>query len=166
MIHLQVSELLKKNKTAPAELQDLLVRTAEKALRHAGQPRTWGNQPDADVALLLTDDAQLRDLNRTYLGVDAPTDVLAFPGGDIDPESERYYLGDVVISVERATEQAQAGGHLLSAELQLLVVHGMLHLCGYDHADPQEKAEMWERQAEILRQLDCPIHGPYPEIEA
>jgi len=174
MIYIQVSELLEKNDAAPAELQDLLVWTAEQTLaeviardRDCFVPRNDSEPipPDADAALLLTDDAQLCELNRSYLGVDAPTDVLAFPGGEIDPETNRYYLGDIIVSVERAAEQALAGGHPLTAELQLLLVHGMLHLCGYDHADPQGKAEMWERQAEILRRLDCPIHGPLPEIE-
>lgn len=166
MIYIQIAEMSAKSRKIIGErdqsnaLENLLVNSAKQALVDAG------GQPEADISLVLADNAWLNDLNRAYLGVDAPTDVLAFPGGEVDPESGQFYLGDIVISVERAAEQAEAGGHPLNAELQLLVVHGMLHLCGYDHADPHGKADMWEKQAEILRRLNCPIHSPPFETEA
>jgi probable rRNA maturation factor len=116
-----------------------------------------------DVSLVLSDDAQLHELNRQYLGVDAPTDVLAFPGGDTDPDSQTIYLGDVILSYPRAAAQAAAGAHSVEAELQLLVVHGMLHLLGWDHTNEPSRQAMWAEQAEILRQLGCPITGPAPE---
>ena len=108
---------------------------------------------DADITIVLTDDAQLHELNREYLGVDAPTDVLSFPAAETDPETGAQYLGDIVISIPRAMLQAQAGGHPLEAEVQLLVVHGTLHLLGHDHAEAEEKARMWQAQAEVMSRL-------------
>jgi probable rRNA maturation factor len=108
---------------------------------------------DGDVTILLTDDAQLRELNRDYLGIDTPTDVLSFPASETDPETGRRYLGDILISVPRAEEQAHAAGHPLEAEAQLLTVHGILHLLGYDHAGAADKARMWKAQAEVLERL-------------
>ena len=108
---------------------------------------------DADMTIVLTDDAQLHELNREYLGVDAPTDVLSFPASETDPETGAQYLGDIVISIPRAMLQAQAGGHPLEAEVQLLVVHGTLHLLGHDQAEAEEKACMWQAQAEVMSRL-------------
>ena len=108
---------------------------------------------DADITIVLTDDAQLHELNREFLGVDAPTDVLSFPASESDPETGTPYLGDILISIPRATEQAQASGHSVEAEVQLLVVHGTLHLMGHDHAEAEEKARMWAAQAEVMSRL-------------
>ena len=88
----------------------------------------------ADMTIVLTDDAQLHELNREYLGVDAPTDVLSFPAAESDPETGTPYLGDILISIPRAKQQAEAAGHSVEDEVQLLVVHGTLHLLGHDHA--------------------------------
>ena len=107
----------------------------------------------ADLTIVLTDDAQLHELNREYLGVDAPTDVLSFPASEADPETGVPYLGDILISIPRAAIQAQTAGHSLEAEVQLLAVHGVLHLLGYDHAQAEEKARMWSAQAEVLTRL-------------
>ena len=107
----------------------------------------------ADMTIVLTDDRQLHELNLDYLNVDAPTDVLSFPAGEVDPETEALYLGDIAISIPRATQQAQAGGHAMEAEAQLLVVHGTLHLLGYDHSTDEEKAVMWAEQAKVLERL-------------
>ena len=108
---------------------------------------------NADMTIVLTDDAQLHELNREYLGIDAPTDVLSFPASETDPETGTPYLGDILISIPRAMQQAQAAGHPVEAEVQLLVVHGTLHLLGYDHAKAQEKARMWKAQAEVMSRL-------------
>ena len=117
-------------------------------------------QEDAagQVTLVITDDKGIRELNRDFLGVDAPTDVLAFSaqGGDksfvVSPEAQEY-LGDVIISYPRAVAQAGEMGHSLDLELHLLIVHGLLHLLGYDHADEAEKIVMWTRQDAILHSL-------------
>src|SRR5512143_3074213 len=109
--------------------------------------------PDVDLSIILTDDARLHELNLNYLGVDAATDVLSFPASETDPETGARYLGDILISVPRAQAQAEAAGHPLEAEVQLLVVHGILHLLGHDHARAWEKARMWKAQAEVLESL-------------
>jgi probable rRNA maturation factor len=108
---------------------------------------------DGDITIVLTDDAQLHVLNREYLGVDAPTDVLSFPASESDPETGATYLGDILLSVPRAAAQALAGGHTVEEEAQLLVVHGALHLLGHDHAEAEEKARMWAAQADVLKRL-------------
>ena len=119
-----------------------------------------GGDMDVDITIILTDDAQIHELNKQYRGIDAPTDVLSFPSGDTDPDSNRLYLGDVVISYPRAQAQAEAGGHPVEAELQLLVVHGVLHLSGYDHVEEQGKSGMSSAQAEILVLLGCETVTP------
>jgi probable rRNA maturation factor len=108
---------------------------------------------DADMTIVLTDDEQLQELNRDYLGIDAPTDVLSFPAAEADPETGVPYLGDILISIPRARQQAESAGHSVEAEVQLLVVHGTLHLLGHDHAEAKEKARMWKAQAEVMSKL-------------
>jgi probable rRNA maturation factor len=108
---------------------------------------------DVDLSIVLTDDARLRELNRDYLGIDSPTDVLSFSASESDPETGSRYIGDILISIPRAREQATAAGHALESEVQLLVVHGVLHLLGHDHAEAKEKKKMWKAQAEILDSL-------------
>lgn len=125
----------------------LLKKAAQQALEHQAVPKPYA------MTLLLSDDSQLQRLNRDYLEIDAPTDVLSFPSAEIDLETGQQYLGDVIISVPRAEEQAKAASHPLEAEAQLLVVHGVLHLLGYDHAAAGEKARMWKAQGEILKNL-------------
>jgi probable rRNA maturation factor len=108
---------------------------------------------EVNLSVVLTDSRRLRKFNRDYLGIDAPTDVLSFPASESDPETGARYIGDILISVPYAANSAREAGHPLEAELQLLVVHGVLHLLGHDHARPREKARMWKAQREILTQL-------------
>lgn len=120
----------------------------------------------SEVVVIISDDAALADLNRRFLGISGPTDVLSFPDDTRGPFSGGTvgfprYLGDIVISLERAQAQADAAGGTLQEELQLLTVHGVLHLLGYDHADEQGKEQMWNAQSDILRLLDVDI--PLPE---
>ncbi len=130
----------------PEFSEDLLVNAARATLDLSGAS-------DADLTLVLTGDEQIQALNRDFLGADAPTDVLSFPADESDPETGRRYLGDVIVSLPRAAEQAAARGHGLDAEVQLLVVHGVLHLLGHDHAEADEKARMWAAQAKVLETL-------------
>ncbi len=125
----------------------MLAEAARAALEHESESL------NSDLSIILADDARLHELNLNYLGVDAPTDVLSFPAAETDPETGARYLGDILISVPRARAQAEAAGHALEAELQLLVVHGVLHLLGHDHAQAREKRRMWKAQAEILESL-------------
>lgn len=125
----------------------LLERAARAALEHQSASL------DSDLTIVLTDDERIQELNRDYLGIDAPTDVLSFPASETDPETGSPYLGDILISLPYAAKSAERAGHPLEAEMQLLVVHGVLHLLGHDHAKVREKARMWKAQAEILESL-------------
>ena len=142
MIYIQINPSLQTSLNP-----ELLKRAAQRTLAH--QSATT----DADLTIVLTDDNQVRELNRRYRGADATTDVLSFPAHEKNPESGASYLGDVLISAPRADEQASAAGHSLEVEAQLLVVHGVLHLLGHDHAGADEKARMWAAQSEILASL-------------
>jgi len=113
---------------------------------------------DTEVSVLLADDESVRTLNRDYRGVDAPTDVLAFSqleGEDFGCEGGNV-LGDVVISVETASRQAQEHGHALDDEIDVLLVHGLLHLLGYDHEKPEDARRMFARQDELLSRTTDP----------
>jgi len=125
----------------------LLEEAARTALRHQVVP---GNP---ELTIVVADDDRLREMNRKYLAVDAPTDVLAFPSEEKDPETKKRYLGDILISLPRAEKQALKARHSVQAEMQLLVVHGVLHLLGHDHAKPDDRAHMWQAQREILKLL-------------
>ena len=120
-----------------------------------------GISPDSDLTILVDDDQRIQKLNNEYLSIDAPTDVLAFPAGFTDPETGHNYLGDVIISFPQAKSEANKRGHPLEAEIQLLVVHGVLHLLGYDHLESEDKEIMWSVQSQILSQVDPQI--PVPE---
>jgi probable rRNA maturation factor len=153
-----------------------LAAAIARALDAAGAPSPAG------VSLILTDDAELAELNAAHMGKDGPTDVLSFPllppeafpphpgspagGGSSGgpefalPPGVRLDLGDLVVSVERAIEQAEEGrGGQTSdvrwtpaEELRLLVTHGTLHLCGWDHAAPEEEAAMRALERRLLSQ--------------
>ena len=107
----------------------------------------------AELSVLLTDDGQIRELNREHLGKDRPTDVLAFPQDELDeagPAGERL-LGDVVISLDTAARQARSRRRELTAEVRFLLAHGLLHLVGYDHATPSQKKEMTAMTRRLVR---------------
>jgi probable rRNA maturation factor len=112
-----------------------------------------------ELTIVITGNAQLRSLNRAFREVDAPTDVLSF-ATDEQPRPDTVYLGDVIISYPKAREQAQAGDHLIEAELQLLVAHGVLHLLGHDHYTEAEKNVMWQAQSAVMKKLGAAITGP------
>lgn len=125
----------------------LLERAARVTLEDQATPQ------NTSLSILLTDDAQIQELNREYRDFDAPTDVLSFDVHERDPETGFLYLGEIIVSMPYAAKQAQKSGHSLEAEVQLLVVHGVLHLLGHDHAKAKEKAKMWATQAKILARL-------------
>ena len=158
LIEIQVEEQLveeKKAKIATRPIREA-VRTT---LAHAKVAEP------CEVAIVISDDATLHDLNRRFRGVDRPTDVIAFTNDPRGPfgvgaVGMPRYLGDIVISVERAAAQAEEAGGALTEELQLLTVHGVLHLLGYDHVTPAEKTQMWAAQAEVLDQLGISISLP------
>jgi probable rRNA maturation factor len=131
-----------------------LREAAQKALAHESAPSR------AELTLVITGDDKIRDLNRQYRGMDAPTDVLSFAETDarfVAASDEAVYLGDVIISYPRAEAQAASAGHSVADELLLLIVHGALHLLGHDHAGRAEKRKMWAAQKEILNELGVQI---------
>ncbi len=123
----------------PAALAAARAAALGPLLRRCGDQ--LGVRPRAGLAVRLTTDAELRVLNRDFRGVDAPTDVLAFPGDEPD------HIGDVAISVERALAQAPGPSH---EELRLLAVHGLLHCLGHDHAEAAEAATMSDLTRRLL----------------
>jgi probable rRNA maturation factor len=130
-------------------MSGILERAANAALLHQ-------SSLDVDLTLVLTGDSQVQALDREFLGKDAPTDVLSFPSSETDPETGRRYLGDIIISVPQAEAQSLVAGHSLEAELSLLVIHGVLHLLGHDHAGVKDKVRMWAAQSEVLTNLGIP----------
>lgn len=134
-------------------------------LEHAAAEVLAHTQSDdqAGITIVIGGDAQIQELNRQFMDHDHPTDVLSFPSGEVDPDDGQVYLGDIIISFPQALRQAKEGGHPVRAELNLLVVHGVLHLLGFDHAESQDRESMWKAQAEILRKLDNRITGPAKE---
>ena len=150
MIYVQIAEIYFQD-----GLEDLLIKTAQAALQH----QIPENSED-ELTIVLIGDEEIQQLNNQYLEIDAPTDVLSFSSGDIDPENGKRYLGDIIISYPRAKSQAAARGGSDSSELQLLVVHGMLHLLGYDHTEELQKNEMWALQAQVLKELGLDSINP------
>jgi probable rRNA maturation factor len=145
------------------------IRKAAAAVLKTAAALTSGGGPGSPaLTILLTGDEAIRALNARFLDTDAPTDVLAFPAGDDGALDEHPgfledgggYLGDVIISLETARRQAEAGGHPLEQEVQLLAVHGILHLLGHDHAETDEKAAMWTAQTAVLADLGNPLSPP------
>jgi probable rRNA maturation factor len=124
--------------------------------------------PPTEVAIVIADDETLRELNHRYRGIDAPTDVLAFPnetrGPFVGVGGQPRYLGDVIVSWPRAAAQAAEAGHETLAELQLLVVHGVLHLLGMDDQEGAARARMWAAQETILSALEVEVN--MPELDA
>ena len=112
---------------------------------------------DTIVGIIITGDREIHQLNLDYRNIDQPTDVLSFNQNYPDPETGLEYLGDVIISVSRAEKQARVGGHSVDQEIQLLVIHGILHLAGYDHDTEQNQKDMWIMQAKILTTINNPL---------
>lgn len=124
---------------------------------------------EVSVSLIITDDEQIRVINKENRDIDAATDVLSFPmieystpsdfslleesGENFDPESGELLLGDIVLSAQRVEAQAKEYGHDIQREYAFLIVHSMLHLCGYDHMDDGDRRLMEERQKIIMNKL-------------
>lgn len=166
------------NEQEQYEITPALIKKLEELLRMAG---SLEQVTDGEVALTFTDDAVIQELNKQYRGLDKPTDVLSFSmqemgddemeiiyadeddadedilpeDSDPDGEDESFEepLGDIIISVPRAIEQADDYGHSIDRELGFLFVHGFLHLIGYDHQDEEEERVMFGKQEQILQQV-------------
>lgn len=111
--------------------------------------------PQTEVSLRLVEPDTIAVLNETWMGKKGPTDVLSFPMDELSPgrpgaEPPEGYLGDIALCPQVAEQQAPAAGHSMHDEIELLTVHGLLHLMGYDHAEPEEHAEMFGIQGRLL----------------
>ena len=121
----------------------------------------------AEISVRFVDNGMIRELNKPYRDIDKETDVLSFPLGengvyDVNPETGAYVLGDIVISVQKAMEQADEYGHSLEREIAFLAVHSMLHLLGYDHVNGGlEAVRMREKEEEVLTQLGLKRNASY-----
>ncbi|MCH5303352.1 MAG: rRNA maturation RNase YbeY [Ruminococcus sp.] len=120
----------------------------------------------AEISVTFTDNEEIKKLNAQYRNIDAATDVLSFPMGengkyDTNQETGAKILGDVVISVEKAVEQAEAFDHSLQREIGYLTAHSVLHLLGYDHIQNMEKVRMREKEELVMEQLGLPASSSY-----
>ncbi len=121
----------------------------------------------AEVDVSIVDNAQIQEINREHRKIDAVTDVLSFPLGenghyDVNPETGAKMLGDIVLSIERAVEQAEQFGHSLQREIGYLTVHSILHLLGYDHVDGGlEAVRMREREEAVMTSVGLPRGESY-----
>ena len=139
--------------TVTAQLRGLIRRAINAALKYESF------RYDAEVSVTLVDNAGIRALNSEYRDIDRATDVLSFPmyeGGEIDEtdvlEGEPISIGDIVLSLERAEEQARDFNHSFDREVAFLCVHSVLHLLGYDHElGEEEEKDMFARQEDVLR---------------
>ena len=121
--------------------------------------RKMNVNPAAELSMVLLDTNAMADLHMRWMDLPGPTDVMSFPMDELEPggrpdapEPGPSMLGDIVLCPQFAAKQAQAAGHSLGQELALLTVHGVLHLLGYDHAEPDEEKEMFALQRQLLEE--------------
>lgn len=152
MIHLDIPKKI--NIVGLEQIKASMQKAGEITLKLAKAPNR------SDLTIQITTDQAIQRLNRQFRDVDTPTDVLAFPADESDPETGKRYLGDVVIAYPTALNQAQNSAHSLEAELVLLSVHGILHLLGYDHGDNQQRSIMWFMQSKVFDELGMEIKTP------
>lgn len=135
----------------PEDCEGLLTNLLKQGLEHIEAP------PKAEISISFVDRDEIKALNHQYRGIDQETDVLSFPFTEPDqwPKDSDFpiALGDIIICTDVAHEQAETYGHSLERELGFLVVHGLLHLAGYDHMNPDEEEQMRQAQREILGEL-------------
>ena len=136
------------------ELRTLVKRSVSETLYEEGY------KGDFEVSVTFTDNAGIREINKEYRDIDRETDVLSFPMTDegeeftVNPETDCYMLGDIVISLEKALAQAEEYGHSFRREVAFLTVHSMLHLLGYDHErSEEEEREMFGKQDIVLEAM-------------
>ena len=145
-------DVLFENNTNEEINYKLIEKVISEALRYEGV------NDNTEVSVTIVDNEEIRKINNKFRNIDRATDVLSFPLIDFDSESlpddgSKIYLGDIIISIERAKEQAKEYGHSIDREIGFLTAHSMLHLLGYDHMVPEEEKEMFAKQEEILNNL-------------
>lgn len=142
------------------EEKNFLIGLAKTVVGLVLEMEGWDNE-NTEVSVLFTDDEFIAELNEQYRGEKGPTDVLSFPMKDFESEVDSTQiegipdmLGDIAISLDTARRQAEALNISLRKEIEMLLVHGTLHLLGYDHDEPGKEAVMWRKQERILKALN------------
>ena len=142
------------------EIRDLVRSAVKASLDYMDFPQ------NSEISVMFVDNAAIKELNHMHRSIDRATDVLSFPMFEYDEDGEiieedmdfnpsgEMILGDIVISLERAHEQAEEYGHSFEREIGFLTVHSMLHLFGYDHMCPEDEEEMFEYQTDILNSIN------------
>lgn len=130
---------------------DSLIQAVQQVLQSESLPL------DTAVSVVISSDERVTELNQQFRGIEAPTDVLSFPAGDAFSGGDDGYLGDIIIAFPYAKRQAERESIDFEQSLVLLVIHGMLHLVGYDHDIIENRKTMWTRQDEILSKLNIPL---------
>lgn len=151
-------EIIISNQPEELKVSDEYVANVKAAAMMVG--KLYGVE-NGEVSITLTNNEYIHELNKQYRGIDRPTDVLSFALNESEePEisggMDVNILGDLIISVERAEEQAADFGHSVRREMAFLTVHGMLHLLGYDHMEAEERAEMEAEQRFVMEKLGIP----------
>lgn len=145
-------ELWIDNRQSIYPVDEALMEEIERAVKMSLQMER--NSLDYEVSVSFVSNEEIHELNRDYRGVDRPTDVLSFQMDEEEVYGEMdVVLGDIVISMEKAMEQAEDFGHSLTREVVYLTVHSMFHLMGYDHMNEEEKAEMRGKEKAVLKEL-------------
>lgn len=132
------------------ELEEAILKAVETVLDYEDEDK------DVEVSISFVDNGEIRRLNKEFRNIDRETDVLSFPSIDefqFDFEIRPRLLGDIVISVEKALEQAEDYGHSFEREILYLIVHSMLHLLGYDHIEQEDKEVMRPKEKDIMKEL-------------
>ena len=145
-------DFLFENNTKEEVNYKLIENVISEALKYEGV------SDNTEISVTIVDNEEIRKINNKFRNIDRATDVLSFPLIDFDNEDlpndgSKIYLGDIIISIERAKEQANEYGHSLDREVGFLTAHSMLHLLGYDHMVPEEEKVMFAKQEEILSNL-------------
>ena len=146
------------NESLPQPVDALASQAVAAAMNAAGRIGT--------VEILFTNDAEMRELNRQWRKIDKPTDVLSFPSGGPEIPGQPLFLGDIALGFETAFHDAEAMNRPFEAHLSHLVIHGFLHLVGYDHIEAEDAAVMEPLEAKILASLGWPdpyAAGPYAD---
>lgn len=146
-------DVLFENTTDKEINQELINSVIAESLKYEGI------SDNCEISVTIVDNKEIHSINLKHRGIDRPTDVLSFPLIDFDKETlpddgTKIYLGDIIISIEKAAEQAKEYGHSLEREIGFLTAHSMLHLLGYDHMTSEEEKIMFKKQEEILKNLN------------
>jgi probable rRNA maturation factor len=151
------------NSQDKVDIKDEIIKLMNKSIEIIMENENFADEYNIDV--MIVDNEKIREINSEYRDIDKPTDVLSFPIvdmydgeiksslGDIDKDEGAIILGDIIISIEKAVEQALEYGHSLEREMIFLLTHGVYHLLGYDHDNEEREKKMLEKQNTVLNKM-------------